>query len=257
MGKVNAVIKASKILKLLAKAKGQTLSEISEKLDIPKSSTHDILSTLKSEGLIKYDNEQLRSYSLGVGIYELGTAYLSQLSLTSLVKPYLEILMNTYHTTAFLAVEDQGEIVYLDKAEPLTFYRTTLSLGSRNGMYHTGLGKALLATYTRKRIEQIVGKKDLKSKTKQTIINFDELINEMQRINERGYAIDDKEDNENTVCVAAPIRNNNEEGIAAISVSFLSNEISAHDLNLAGEDVAKAALEVSKKLGFIREKLYF
>jgi DNA-binding IclR family transcriptional regulator len=251
MALVNAVYRAAQILKLLAKRKGMTLTEISTYLDIPKSSAFDIVSTLKKEGFIKIDNQELKRYSLGIASFEVGSAYLSQINLTSLVRPYLKDLMKEFETTAFLAVEDQGKIVYLDKIEPSTTARTTLSLGTRQDMYHTALGKALLACHSEEEVKQIIGEESLmKLKTERTITNYLELLKELEITRKRGYAIDNREGNNNVYCLAALLLNDKSDPVAAISLSFLYYEIRDKDMEIVARRIKDTALKISEKLGY-------
>lgn len=257
MAKVNTVYRAAKILKLLAKKKGMTLTEICAKLQIPKSSAFDILSTLKEEGFVKIEDDRLRTYSLGISSFEVGSAYLSQIDLVSLTRPYLENLMNEFKTTTFLAVEDEGQIVYLNKAEPFTATRTTLPLGSRRGMYHTALGKALLACYTEDKVKEIIGDESkLEAKTQRTITTFHELLKDLEFTRKRGYAIDNREDHDNVFCLAAPIFKDNNEAVAAISLSFLYYEINNYDKEAVANRLVSAALEISRRLGYRNSNIY-
>jgi len=69
MGRANAVYRATKILKLLAEKKALSLTEVSIKLKIPKSSAFDIMSTLKKEGFLDIKNNQFKKYILGISSF--------------------------------------------------------------------------------------------------------------------------------------------------------------------------------------------
>ena len=254
---VNTVLRAMQILKLLAKRKEMTITEISNNLDIPKSSTFDIISTLKKSAFVEVRDEKLKTYSLGIASFEVGSAYLSQINLTAVVTPYLEALMNEFMVTSFLVVEDHGEVVYVDKVEPTTTTRTTLPLGSRRNMYNTALGKSILACYSAEKVREILGDESLlKAKTKRTITNYRALLKDLELTRARGYAIDNGEDHDNVFCLAAPLLNDKSEPVAAISLSFLYYEIKNFNMEIVANKLKDTALEISRRLGYQGDNLF-
>ena len=207
MGKVNRTVKrALDILKLLKdKNKPMTITQISIVLDLPRSSTFDILHTLLQEGYIEYDNKELKTYMLGLKVFEVGAAYLNNTDLSPTARPFLEKMMAEAGATAFLAIENNGQLVYLDKVEAPTAIRTSAVLGSRSEMYCTGLGKALLTTYPGSKVRRIFDKSNVKKHTENTITDFDELMKELKKTWVRGYAIDNRETDRELFCIAAPV----------------------------------------------------
>jgi DNA-binding IclR family transcriptional regulator len=250
------VSRALQILKLLAQEKkGLTLSEISRELDIPVSSTHDIVYTLEQEGFLCV-NKELKTFAIGLSTFEIGASYLANVDLYSLTHRYLEEMMQQTESTTFLAVESRGEIVYLDKVESSTSVRTTAQLGSRNMLHYTGLGKALLATYDERKVREITGSGPLPVRTQYTIGTFDELMKELERIRQRGYAIDDRESEEEVFCVAAPLIDSSNVAVAAISIASLYTKMHKERQEYFAKLVVDSAMSISKILGFRGEKLY-
>jgi len=175
----------------------------------------------------------------------------------ALVQPYLEILAYEFKTTAFLVVEDKGEIVYLDKFEPSTTMRATLPLGSRQSIHSTSLGKALLACYPIDKVKQLIGDESaLVPKTKRTITSYGQLIKELKITKQRGYAIDNRENNDNVYCLGVPILNDKNQPIAAISLSFLYYEVKNYNIKIVANKLRNVALEISRKLGYKGDTLY-
>jgi len=250
MGRANTVYKAIKILKLLSNNKNMTVTEVSNKLNIPKSSIYDIIQTLTEEGFTMVKDNKLKTYALGLSVYQIGISYLSQIDLYSTVHTYLEKLMLKYNTTTFYAVEKNNKIVYIDKVEPNSSMRTTVPLGTIKDTYSTALGKAILSTYSEEKILEIIDNGSLlKQKTKNTIVSVSDLIEELQITRSRGYSIDNGEDNENVFCIAAPIFDNKGQTAGAISISFLLYEIKDINIEDVSRKVLSAAIEISKKIG--------
>jgi len=258
MGKVNRTIKRSfDILQLLKdKNKPMTITQISVALDIPQSSTFDILHTLLQEGYVERDNETLKTYKLGLKIFELGVAYLNNTDLSPTTRPFLEEMMAESGATAFLAIENNGQLVYLDKVEAPTAIRTSAVLGSRNEMYCTGLGKALLATYSESKVRSIFDKSNITKHTENTITDFDTLMEELEKTRTRGYAIDNRENDNEVFCIAAPIFDASENSVAAISLAIMYAKLDKNLIDKYSNLVINCALQISKRLGYTKDKLY-
>jgi len=255
---VNSINRAIKILKLLRENKEMTFTEINNSLKFPKSSTYDILDTLLKAGLIVQGDQYKKAYSLGLVSFEIGSAYLSTITVNKLAHPYMEELMNKYKTTTFLAVPNEGGdmIVYIKKVEPTTMNRATVSLGTRRGIYNTSLGKALLASYPMEVVEKKITKLELVPKTENTITDTHALLKDILTTKERGYAIDNREDNQNIFCLGAPILNGESKPVAAISLSFLYFDVRGKDIREIGKAVNATALKISKKLGYAEDNLF-
>ncbi len=249
----NSVIRSIKILKLLSKKQRLSLSEISDILNIPKSACYYILKSLEKENFIVFRKDLSKNYELGLSVYEVGVSYLESISNYSIIHTSLEGLSNEYNTTAFLAVEDQGEIVYIDKVEQMDTIQMTTKLGRRRNMHHTALGKSILSTHSEEEVRQIL-KNNIKPITQKTVTDFNELMEDLKYIKERGYAIDDRETNINILCVGAAILNKQFKPFGAISLSFLYDEAKTKDLDEIGKRVKSVADQISEKLHLYQKK---
>jgi DNA-binding IclR family transcriptional regulator len=258
MNMINRSVKrALEILQLLKdEEKPMNIAEICKAMNIPRSSVYDIVNTLYVEGFIETVSESTKSFKLGLRAFEIGAAYLSQIELAPTARPYLEKLMRRSEATAFLAIEHKGQLVYLDKVEAPTAVRTSAQLGSRNAMYCTGLGKAVMATYAEDRVKQIFKAETIKKHTERTITKYSQLKEELANTRKRGYATDDREANVEVFCVAAPIYDISNKAIAAISLAMLYSNLNADTIHRFADEVTSSALEISHKLGSLRNSLY-
>ena len=251
-----AVLRSIDILDYLAHGKKPaTLSAISKDLGIPKSSVFDIIHTLVHKEMVQMD-EDTKCFSLDVHCFEIGSTYLSRTDIHTQARPVLKQLSLQTGETTFLAVENNGMIVYLDKEEGSSPTRTTCVIGDRNDMYSTGLGKAILATLPIEKIRQITGGGRLTAKTKNTKNSFDELMEDLEQIRQRGYSIDNREDNEAVFCVGAPILNQSGECMGAISISAIYTSITNERLSFFSQLITSSALGLSHKFGYSGACLY-
>ncbi|WP_035269695.1 IclR family transcriptional regulator [Desulfitibacter alkalitolerans] len=251
-----SAMRALDVLSLLARAEGPlTITEISKALGIPKSSTFELVYTLVHKQYLQVHDKNLKNYKIGIKTFEAGAAYLSKADLHTESRPLLEKMSLTSGETVFLAVEDNGDVVYLDKVEGPRLIRTTAVLGSRYPMHCTGLGKALLAAYPEDRVKEITGGGQLLARTEFSITRFSSLLEDLAETRKRGFSIDMRESEVDVCCVAAPIYNSHMEPIAAISIAALATNYE-NTLNSYSLLVTKTALEISKRLGYVGDKLY-
>ena len=234
-----AVLRSIDILDYLSHSKKPvTLSAISKDLGIPKSSVFDIIHTLVHKEMVQMD-EDTKCFSLDVHCFEIGSTYLSRTDIHTQARPVLKQLSLQTGETTFLAVENNGMIVYLDKEEGSSPTRTTCVIGDRNDMYSTGLGKAILT-----------------AKTSNTKTTFDELMEDLEQIRQRGYSIDNREDNEAVFCVGAPILNQSGDCMGAISISAIYTSITDERLSFFSQLITSSALGLSHKFGYSGVCLY-
>jgi DNA-binding IclR family transcriptional regulator len=123
--------------------------------------------------------------------------------------------------TCNLGVLDGDAGVYLDKLESPEAFRVRLfsDIGKRFPLHCTGMGKILLAGMRPAEASRILARR-LKEFTPHTITDPGTLKRELDRVRRCGYALDREEITRGIVCIAAPIRNQDEETVAAISVAF-------------------------------------
>lgn len=245
------------ILRLLARGdKPLTQLEISQMLDLPKSSTYELIYTMMEKGFVEFDNETAKTFKLSMQVFEIGMTVIEKADITKVSRPYLEKLSAETGETVFLAVEDGGAIVYLDRVEESSSITTAAGLGKRRPMYCTGLGKALLATYPEARVCQIWDKADKTAYTNNTIRKYEDLVGECEKIRKRGFSIDNREMEDEISCVAAPIYDRLGKAVGAISIATLYLKMDNARTAAFGKLITETALAISRRLGYRRDKLF-
>ncbi len=247
-----SVAKALAILEYLAAAEApRELGVISQALGIHKSTVYRFLSTLESFGYIKQDEETGR-YSLGSRVVWLASKFLDSLDIRTLARPLLEELVETTRETVHLAILDDFEVVYIDKVDGLQPVKMASRVGYRMPAHSTGLGKALLAHLDESQWSVYVNRKGLPRFTPNTISEPLSFYRHLREIRERGYAVDNCENEEGIRCVAVPVRDHTGKIVAAISVSgWILTMTPDRDEKLAV--LAKqTAQSISERLGGLR-----
>lgn len=225
-----------------------SLKEISQGLEIPKSTVGGLLKTLEQYNFVnKLDSNK---YELGLYLFELGTTVRKKINLDVVAKPYLEKLAENAKETVNLGVLDKGEVLLLDKYQPSTGFQIGAQIGTRLEPHCVGLGKVLLAHLSEEKFDNLYSNKQLTKKTKYTITDIKELKKELSEIKNKGYGVDNEELMEDMRCIAAPIYNNEGENIAAISISTLVSRLKNDKLENKKELLINTAKKISYELGY-------
>lgn len=239
----STIQRAIDVLNLFKEHTKLTFTEMQEMLDFNKSTLFRVLYTLEYNKYLTRDKHG--RYELGLSIFVLG----NQVSQTSKIKKaagrYLTELCNQTRFTIHIGVLDGLEVIIMDKYYPPNSFSTISRIGRGVPAHCTGQGKVIMAYSPKEVVERIINYHGLKMYTPHTITTTNELFEELTKIRERGYAIDNSEHEKHTKCVAVPVLNKNNEIEAAISMTGLSLEMP--DEEIIGR-YAKMLLEVRDQI---------
>lgn len=204
------VVGADRVLLVLSElgrhVSGISLDELAAKLDIPKSSAHRALSTLRKRGYAAQD--QRGHYLLGEELLRLAFSYQDARPESEQVAPVLRALSTLFGETAHYAVLDGADVVYRAKSDALSGgMKLTSVVGGRNPAHATGVGKLLLADRypSKDALADWIGGRQLLARTPHSLTELDELHRECEEIRGRGYALDREESELGVVCIAFPV----------------------------------------------------
>jgi len=249
----STVVKALNVLHHLAdicetKPEGASVSEISRKAQENPSTVCKHLAAFQKIGLVEQDSLTDR-YRIGVYSLRLASIALKTLNIRDIASPYLHKLAGQVGETVHLVVRDGLRVVYIDKVESPKTIRMHSQIGLRNPMYCTGVGKAILAFSPMPLVEAVIAE-GLVPFTANTLVTRSALIADLEKVRQRGYAIDDGEHEIEVRCVAAPIFNHLKEPAASFSISGPRWRIVDQRLEEYGELVRNFSMQISARLGY-------
>ena len=131
---------------IASEGQGKRLTELSRELDIPKSTLLPILQTLCERQFLTQDESG--RYGAGKSLFTLGATFSGKFPILSYVHRKLEDLVLELGETCYFGVLDEGQVLYLEKADSPQPRRMLTTVGHRLPAYATGLGKALLMEHT-------------------------------------------------------------------------------------------------------------
>jgi DNA-binding IclR family transcriptional regulator len=248
--KVQVLDRSLAIIDALANARDDaSLAELAVKVKLHKSTVHRLTSILERHGIVERDTRSGR-YRLGLRLFELGNIAMGRFNIRDRAHPHLERLLYEVNETVHLCVLDAGEMMYLDKIEPVRSVRMSSRIGRRIPVHCTSVGKAILAFLPESEVDDILRQHGLKRLTPKTITTPAELKADLKLVRDRGYAIDNEEIEEGVRCIGAPILDHSGRPIAAISASAPSFRLPMDKIQTIAASVCRAALALSQESGY-------
>lgn len=199
------------------------VTELSDYLDMPVSTTHQYLASLETNGyVVKRDGK----YQLGLKFLEHGGKLRENSPLYENSQSILEDLAERTGEIAWLVVEEHGLAINFERVvgeHGLSKLRG--HIGGRSKLHTHAAGKSLLAEMSSERVDAIIDEYGLPSRTEQTIQDQEELREELEEIQEQGYSFNDNETISGIRSVGAAITDTNNEPLGAIAVGGPDNRI--------------------------------
>lgn len=205
-----------KILETLKDKNEATVTELTKEFELSKSSLHNYLNTLEQDGYVVKDGN---TYRVGLRLLDLGGHARHKQRLYDIAKEEVTALAEDTDELANLLLEEHGKGIYLHRAHGEDAVKTDSYIGQRVHLHNTALGQAILAHLPRDRVNAILDEHGMPSSTENTITEREELFQELERVREDGYALDDEARVKGLRCVAVPIINNSDDIEGAISIS--------------------------------------
>jgi len=246
---VQSVDRALSIMETLAEDdEGYRLSDLAVRTGLSTSTVHRLLATLESRRFVQFDRTGSK-WHVGARSFTVGATFARRRNFSAQAVPYLRKLRDLTRETANLAVVDDEFIVVLTRMESREIMRSLTKVGGRVAMVASGVGKAVLATYSDEDVNAIIRHHGMPRLTEKSIVRPGDLFRELAKVRRQGYAIDDEEACMGLRCIAAVVYNDCSEPLAAISVSGMTSRITDDRLATLGETVREVAAELTLALG--------
>ncbi|MDM5246884.1 IclR family transcriptional regulator [Lysinibacillus sp. G4S2] len=236
----------AKVLASEASENSLSISELSAKCNLPLSTLHRILKAMIKEGMIEQD-DQTKQYRLGTIWMELGLQVYDTMDYISKIRPELERLAREVEESVYLSKPAGLDTIIIERidsaANPIRIYD---QLGIRIPMHIGAANKAILAAMPVSQANEII---------KQLIPQEEiaELEAQLNQIRLQGFAISHGEKTAGTSSIAVSILNGFNEIVGAVSIGFVSFNVSEEHINTLTAHLVETGKHVSMKLGY-REK---
>jgi IclR family KDG regulon transcriptional repressor len=247
---IQAVERALKILDLFNEHETELkITDISERMQLHKSTVHSLLKTLQVHGYID-QNPENGKYRLGMKLFERGNFVIHGLDVRKVAKRYLVDLSLRTGQTTHLVILDDKEGVYIDKVEGPLATILYSRIGRRIPLHSSAVGKVLVAWKKGEELQKILNGYQYIPQTSKTITNEQDFLRELETVRQAGYAVDNQENEPGVRCIAVPIRNHTGHVIAAVSISTLVSRVDDQELEHFLHMLTSAANEMSQEMGY-------
>lgn len=248
-GGSRAVLRALGILELMMET-GEPLvvADIIARLGIPKSTAYELVNTLTLAGYVEPRGGDKRLF-LGRKLFELGTAYRSQVDLVKDGSRTIADLRDLTGETVQLSVLDGRMMLVLMKEEGSNPIRIVSHVGSRVPVNWAASGRLLVSDLEDAALRELLRTTMRQSPSGRAKLDVETLVAEVREARRRGYAIEVNETNEHAGCVAAPVFDSTGRCIAAISVVVPAARLTAENRTRLTAAVTEAANRLSRRLG--------
>lgn len=251
---VASVLKVFGILEALAESKEIAISELSNKVMMPKSTAYRFLQTMKSLGYVSQE-EDSDKYSLNLKLLDLGNKVIDHQNFLNIADTEMRKLRDKTKETVHLAVRENDQVIYINKVASEQFSLCLASkIGNQATIHASGLGKVLLAWLDEESKNEIIDQINFVQYTPKTIMSKKAFITELDEVKRCGYGKDDEESELGLRCFSVPIHNRLGNIIAAISLSTSIFRCSTTEDELAlVTEIQKTAAKISELIGFNKQ----
>lgn len=222
-------------------------TDIVEETGLPKATVHRILATLAELQFVSGDSD--RGYHPGSRLLGIAGRAISRLDISFIAEPIVEKLVREVDCTVHVGVANGFEMVYVIRKDSSKPYRMASRVGLSMPMHCSGMGKAVLASWSPEQVDRLVAEIGLPARTDSTITEPEKLRAELAKVRQRGYALDLGENERGTVCVSAPIRDHLGRVTYGLSISSLELEYPGTTIEQFAPQAVAAAEAISRALG--------
>lgn len=245
-GGVQSIERAFDLLDIMADNGGVVgVSQLANLSGLPLPTIHRMLRTLANAGWLR--QEPSREYALGPRLIKLGDG--ASRLLSAWAQPHLVSLVDSLGESVNLAMLDGNGVVYVAQAPGRHSMRMFTEVGRRAGVHCTAVGKAMLAELPLDQVPMFVHRTTFDAHTPNTITTLGALTSELERVHERGYAIDEQEQEIGVRCVAVavpgpPVR-------AAVSISGPLTRVTDEQIRIAVPLLRSTAAKIAAEFDLV------
>lgn len=246
---VGSVVRALRLLDLVSDGptNGVTLTELAKSLGTSKSTAYALARTLVDAGYLR-SVQPGPQYRLGMTLVRLGDRASATHPLADIVKPVLHDISRRTGLTSRAAINDDGYPVFVARVDAPGNVKFHTPMGVRELPHTSAAGKVILANLPEAEVDRIIGETGLPFRTRKTITTLDELRRELDITKQRGYGIDDEEDQDGVFCISVPMFGHDGAVVGALSATGIKFDQSVRRVTELGAILNKAASQVAAQL---------
>jgi IclR family transcriptional regulator, KDG regulon repressor len=241
-----------RILELIAE-RPRSFSELIDLMNSNKATIYRFITSLEDQGYV-YKNYNER-YQLTLKLYSVGKKEIDRYNLHEIAKPFLIKLVTEVKETVVISSFTNDAVYYLDKIESPSALRIVVEPGQTAPLYCVASGKLYLAHFSDEQLDDYFNRQKLSPFTRNTITSIDTMKDEILKVRNCGFAIDNEEWEEYLRGVAFPIYDYSNKMVAALSISGVSYRFTDKIIYSIVDEVSQIAMKISGLLGYVEKRM--
>ena len=245
---LQTVERALMVLEIIS-VQPKSQKELEEATGFNRSNVRRLVFTLMNKGYIEKDTSG--KYTLGLKVVELSSIRLNQVELKTEAAPLLRELSLKTNQVCHMGIYSEGEVVYIEKIQPVNSISMYSSIGVRIPVYLSSMGKVLLSQFDDEKVQRILQSTHMEKRTKNTHTDVESVLDEVRLVRKNGYAVDNEETEDHIFCIGAPVYDYRKRLMAARSTTGNNKEYLSVDSGII-DLVKNTADEISKRIGYTK-----
>ncbi len=208
---------------------GARFNDILAQSPFPKATTYRFLQTLLNQRMIGFEQET-QKYHMGLRLVGLAHKAWARASLAPIARETLDAVSAQTGETIHLAQLDNAQVLYVDKrnaTRPVSMFSEAGKIGPA---YCTGVGKAMLAFLPEGERERVIAQQSFFAHTTHTLTSADDLRIDLAEIRKTGHAYDREEHENGIICIAVPIKSEDDRIFGGLSITSSASRDDLHAL---------------------------
>lgn len=238
-----------KALDIFATHESVTTTELAELLEVDKSTASRIIETLKQHDMVQ-NVANSKKYRMGFRILHLGEQLRRRLNILDIAHPILHEVSNELQQSVHLCAYNKGMAYIIDQVVSNVPYSMSATVGMIEPMHSASVGKCILAYRGKENIDRLLENYVFTPYTQYTITNREDLLAELEKIRQRGYAVDDQEMFIGVRCIALPIFNYMNSVRYSIGISGPIAVMTEENINYYVKKLGEAGKKINRELGY-------
>jgi len=246
---IASVDNALRLLTLFREHEKVRLSDAREFLGVAHSTAHRLLAMLAYHGFVRQEPDS-KVYVAGPMLVEIGLAAVRNMDIRLHARPVLEELAAWAGETVHLVGLEGASVRYLDAVESPKSLRVAARTGTTLAANCTASGKALLAALPKGEVELLFpADRPLPGETERSITDPAALLAELDRVRERGYAVNEQESEDGVASVAVAVPGLRGRPVAALAVSAPISRLPAERIHAVAAHLHEEAGRLAIRAG--------
>ncbi|MDD4315748.1 MAG: IclR family transcriptional regulator [Clostridia bacterium] len=236
-------------LLFLSSKKSVGVTELAEELQVNKSTAFRVLETLRQFNMAE-QNKSTSKYKLGPAVLKLSEQLYKNLNIISIARPHMQRISEEVGESVHLCILSNDSAVVIEQIMTSSRLTVNAKIGNKEPLHSSSVGKCLIAFSSPQVISQITDGMAFEKFSEKTIASKEDFFAELEKVRQRGYAIDDGEISEDIRCIAVPIFNYLNEVTYSMGVSGPTSRMTAGKIESIAANLIRTGGIISAQLGF-------